>query len=305
MSFHFKNKKVLLFYNPYSGSGLFRTHLDTVIGKYQKGGLQTIPVRSASYMDISKVLSGIDPDEYDHLAVAGGDGTINLFVNGILKNDLDLPIAVYPTGTANDFAHHLNLPEELGKMAETAMQDHVTYVDVGKCNDKYFINVAALGSIVDVSQKTDPNLKNTLGVISYYLRALPELVNLRPVNVRLITSEKTRDEEMLFMVAMNGRAAGGFKNISPDAEIDDGLLDVILFRTMPSVKLVSLFFNVVHGKHPDSKDVVFFQTDRLRIESDEKIFTDIDGEKGSELPAELSVIHRRLRIKTDPSDSSK
>ncbi len=297
-----KRKKVLLFYNPYSGSGIFRTHLDMVVAKYQKGGLTTIPVRSASYLNISKVLSEIDPDEFDHLAVAGGDGTINLFVNGILDNNLELPVAIYPTGTANDFAHHLNLPDDVGKMAETAMQDHSMLVDVGKCNDRYFINVAALGALVDVSRKTDPNLKNTLGVVSYYLRALPELGNLKPVPVRLTTKEKTMEEEMLFMVAMNGRAAGGFKKISPDAEINDGLLDVILFKAMPTLELIPLFFNVVHGRHPGSRNVIFFQTDRMRIESSENIIADIDGEKGSSLPVDLSIVHDRLRIKTLPED---
>lgn len=295
-------KKVLLFYNPYSGSGLFRTHLDTVISKYQKAGLLTIPVRSASYLNISNVLSRLESSEYDHLAVAGGDGTINLLVNAIIKNNIDLPVAIYPTGTANDFAHHLNLPTEVGKMAEMAVEHHISTVDVGKANDRYFLNVASLGALMDVSRKTDPNLKNTLGVVSYYLWALPELSHMKSVDVTLTVEDTVYEEKMFFMVVMNGRAAGGFKNVAPDAEINDGLLDVLLFKPMPWYKMIPLFVSVIRGKQPKDKNIVRFQEPTVRIDSEENITVAIDGEKDIALPVELSVVRNRLKVLTQPME---
>ena len=94
---------------------------------------------------------------------------------------------------------------------------------------------------MDVSRKTDPNLKNTLGVVSYYLWALPELSHMKSVDVTLTVEDTVYEEKMLFMVVMNGRAAGGFKNVAPDAEINDGLLDVLLFKPMPWYKMIPLF----------------------------------------------------------------
>ena len=104
------------------------------------------------------------------------------------------------------------------------------------------------------------------------------------------------------MVVMNGISAGGFKRISPESEINDGMMDVILFRKMPILELGPLLFNVIHGNHSKSKHVLTFQTDHLRIESEDNISTDIDGEKGEPFPMEFSILHNRLRIFTEVDD---
>ncbi|MEA4922102.1 MAG: YegS/Rv2252/BmrU family lipid kinase [Eubacteriaceae bacterium] len=293
-----KREKVLLFYNPHSGNGLFKNNLDPIIEKYQAAGYQIIPVRSARGIAIDAALDEIDVDEYRQILVAGGDGTINLCVNAMIKRDIDLPLGIFPTGTANDFAYYFDLPSEIEDMIDVALGDHISIADVGVCNNRYFINVAALGTLVDVSQKTDPNLKNTLGVFSYYLKGLSELTNLKPLPVRLITPKKTYKEDMYFMVVMNGKSAGGFKKISPESEINDGLLDVILFRKMPIVEFGPLLVNVLQGNHPKNRHVLVFQTDDLRIESDIDISTDVDGEKGEKLPLQFSVLRKRLKIFT-------
>ena len=79
-------------------------------------------------------------------------------------------------------------------------------------------------------------------------------------------------------------------------------MDVILFRKMPILELGPLLFNVIHGRHFKSKHVLSFQTDRLRIESEDNISTDIDGEQGEMLPLEFSLLHNRLRIFTEEDD---
>ncbi len=163
-------------------------------------------------------------------------------------------------------------------------------------NDRYFINVAAIGALVDISQKTDPDLKNILGMFSYYMRGFQELHNFSPVPVRIESDEFTDDLEIFFMLVMNGRSAGGFKKLSPFSDINDGLLDVIIFKKMPIYEVGPLFFNTLHGKHQESKNVIYFQTNKLRISSDREIGTDVDGEKGADFPLEFSVLEKRFRI---------
>ncbi|MEG0661900.1 MAG: YegS/Rv2252/BmrU family lipid kinase, partial [Anaerovoracaceae bacterium] len=248
-----KRKKVLLFYNPYSGDGLFKNSLDMIIEKFQSKDLQVIPIRAAKGHVIKQVLDEMNPEEYRQIVVAGGDGTINICVNSMIKKGIDLPLAIFPTGTANDFAYYFDLPDDIEEMVDIALGETYTQADVGVCNGRYFINVAAIGALVDVSQKTDPNLKNTLGVFSYYLKGMTEIINLKALPVTLITPEKTYEENMYFMVVMNGKSAGGFKRISPDSEINDGKLDVILFREMPRLELGPLLVNVLQGNHPNHR----------------------------------------------------
>ena len=287
---------ILLYYNPYSGSGIFKSNLDRIIERCQKAGFQVIPVRAARGLVIDRALSKINEDDFDRIIAAGGDGTVNLCVNAMVKHDIHLPLALLPSGTANDFAYYFELPSDMEYLLDIALGEKTTAADVGTVNDRYFINVAAMGAMVDVSQKTDPALKNAFGTMAYYMKALTELPQLHPLNVRLTTEEKVYDEQIYFMVVMNGESAGGFRKLSPHSSISDGKLDVIAFRKMPITEFGPLLFEVVNGRHPENKHVLYFQTDKLRIESDEDIQTDIDGEKGEKLPLEFGVHKRRLEV---------
>ena len=294
-----KRQKVLLFYNPHSGNGMFKNNLDGIIDRFQESGFQVVPVRAAKGTAIQQALAEMDQSMYRQIVVAGGDGTINICVNAMIRNNIDLPLAIFPTGTANDFAGYFDLPKDIESMVDVAMGDKFTYADVGKCNDRYFINVAALGSLVDVSQKTDPNLKNTLGVFAYYLKGASEVVKLRALPVKLTTDDKVIEESMYFMLVMNGMSAGGFKKLSPTSDIQDGKLNVILFRKMPIIELVPLLFGVISGNYLENKNILTFETDNLVIESEEDISTDVDGEHGEKLPLHFSVLKKKLRIFTE------
>lgn len=291
-------KKILLFYNPYAGNGLFKNNLDLIIERLQAKKYQVIPVRAARGRSIDLALAEMNQEEYSRVLIAGGDGTINICVNAMIAHNIDLPIGILPVGTANDFAYYFALPTEVGAALDLALGKHYTYADVGVCNGRHFINVTALGNVVDVSQKTDPNLKNALGIFSYYLMSVSQMVNLKPLPVKLITPDETYEEEMFFMVVMNGKSAGGLKTLSPDSEINDGKMDVILFRETPIMNVLPLIIEFAQGKHLFNKHVLSFQTSQLRIESPVEISTDVDGEKGATLPLEFSILHKRLRIMT-------
>lgn len=293
-----KKNKVLLFYNPNAGNGLFKSNLDVIIEKFQKKRMYVIPVRADRKGILFEVIRDLNPEEYRKVIVAGGDGTINIVINAMMQYKIDLPIAIFPAGTANDFAYYFDLPHDFDSMVKIALEEHYTYADVGQVNDKYFVNVAAMGFLVDVSQKTDPNIKNTLGVISYYLKGVSEIPNLKPIPVKITSEEYNSEDRIYFMLVMNGRSAGGFKRIAPLAEVNDGLLDVMLFKEMPILELAPLLFNVMTGQHHENKNVEFFQTKRLYIESEQQVGTDIDGEKGEELPLDIQIIPKRLRINT-------
>ena len=290
------NNKILIYYNPFSGSGVFKNNLDYIIGRCQDAGYQAVPIRASKGKVIDKTFAEINQEEYSRIIVGGGDGTVNLCVNAMIKHDINLPLAILPSGTANDFAYYFGLPSDIKELMDIALGDVTSPADVGKVNDKVFINVAAMGALVDVSQKTDPNLKNSLGIVAYYLTAMSKLPQVRPLAVKLTTPDEVYEEEIYFMVVMNGESAGGFRKLNPESSINDGKLDVIAFLKMPIVELAPLLIEVLRGRHPQNKHVLYFQTDELTMESDADIGTDIDGEHGEKLPLHFSVLHNRLSI---------
>lgn len=293
-----KKNKVLLFYNPNAGNGLFKINLDLIIEKFQKKKLFVVPVRADRKGILNEVLKDLNPKEFRKVIAAGGDGTINILINAMIRHNIDLPIAIFPSGTANDFAYYFDLPHDIDSMVKIALEEHYTYTDIGKVNDRYFVNVAAMGFLVDVSQKTDPNIKNTLGVISYYLKGVTEIPNLKPIPIKITSDAYTAEDRIYFMLVMNGRSAGGFKRIAPRAEVNDGLLDVMLFKEMPIRELAPLLINVMTGQHTENRNVEFFQTKKLYVESDQNVGTDVDGEKGAEFPLSIEILPKRFRINT-------
>ncbi len=294
--------RVLMFYNPYSGNGVFKNNLDHIIERFQAEGYTIVPIRANRGNDLERFLKSMDQSSFRQVIIAGGDGTINICVNLMIQYGIDLPIAIFPTGTANDFATYLSLPVDVDGMIDVALSDITVPADVGVVNDKCFVNVMALGNMIDVSQKTDPNLKNTLGRFAYYLTAAGELGELHPIPVKLTSHDEVYEEKMMFMIVMNGESAGGFRTVSPMSDINDGKLNVILFRKMNILELVPLGIKVLQGDHLNDPKVLTFRTDDLLIESPEDIPTDVDGEHGVSMPLKFSVLHNKLNIHVTASE---
>lgn len=291
--------KVLLFYNAYAGNGMFKNNLDRIIEKCQEKGLHVLAIRAQKGVQINRALESMDQEEFSRIIACGGDGTLNTCVNTMIRNDIHLPLGILPAGTANDFAYYFELPSDIERAVDIALGDKTTKADVGKVNSKYFINVAALGNMVDVSQKTDPYVKSAIGPLAYYLKAATELNHVHPIQVRLTTPDQVYEEEIFFITVCNGESAGGFRKLSPGSKMNDGKLDVIAFRKMPLLEFGPLLMEVINGRHPENKNVLYFQTPKLTIESNENIPTDIDGEHGEKLPLHFDVLRHRLDIFVD------
>jgi lipid kinase, YegS/Rv2252/BmrU family len=290
--------KVLLIYNPNAGNHSFKNNLDSIMEKFQAKGYLVSPFRLGKGIDLNELFQRINSEEYKKVLIAGGDGTINQVLNAMLNNGVNLPIGIYPAGTANDFAQNFNLPESIDDITELYTRENYTYSDLGKINDRYFINVASLGCLVDVSQKTDTKYKSSFGVFSYYLKGVEEFQKLRPVRIRIESDHFTFDDEAYFMLIMNGKSAGGFKKIAPLSVYNDGLLDIYVFKKCPLIDLMALVAKVLKGEHDTSPHVIYFQTSRLTVMCDENIGTDLDGEKGMGFPLDVQILPSRLRINT-------
>ena len=293
-------KRVLLIYNPNSGNGIIKSHLDEIIGTFTEKDMLIVPYRLGGSMDVDHILNEVPTHEYHKIIAAGGDGTINLVVNAMVRHDIYVPLAIFPTGTANDLAVYLGIPQTIEGMIQTALSDNFIKADVGKAGDRYFINVLAIGMLVDISQRTDPMIKNTLGLGAYYLRTLAEVPFARASRLKITSEECNLDADISVVLVMNGRVAGGFKDVAPLSEIGDGLLDVVVVKKLILPTMLPALFSVLTGHHTKDKRFKYFRTSRLRIEPapGKIIDTDVDGERGDPLPLDIEVLPARLLINT-------
>lgn len=286
--------KVKLIYNPHSGENVILKELDIILKMHQEKGYQVIPYRIQQGKQVSEALLDID-DDYKYILIAGGDGTVDSVVNAMMNMDIKLPIGILPVGTANDFGKFLNIPSDVKEALEKILSTEPVPVDIGKINEKYFVNVASTGLFTDISQKTDDNLKNTIGKLAYYIKGLEELPNFRKLKVKITSEELVYDGEMYLMLVFNGQTAGNLK-LATRAEATDGYLDVIVIKAVALYEIIPLFLKILKGDHLDSNKVIYFKTNDVLIESDEDIVTDIDGEKGPDFPLRVQCIQGGIKV---------
>lgn len=216
--------------------------------------------------------------EVDLLLAVGGDGTLNEVINGIMRSEKKLPLAPFAGGTSNDFCSYLKLPESPRAYARFLTKEaKANTIDIGKVEDRYFINVVACGMLSEVAHNTDYQLKSVLGSFAYYMEGLKEIVTRGLYNNIEIKSEgyHYKGEYVAFLVS-NSHTIGGFKNLSPDASIHDGYLNALLIKKAPFVNLLDIAIKLDRGTHINNRYVDYFTTKDLCVETDSEM--DVDGE---------------------------
>lgn len=287
-------RKVKFIYNPFSGENAILSDIDTVIRTHQKKGYIVVPHRISFDIDLERAFDDID-ESYEYIIVAGGDGTVDTVVNTMKSLDLHLPLAILPVGTANDFAKFIGMSPNVEEACDQILNSTPKPVDIGRINDKYFINVASTGLFTDVSQKTDVNLKNTIGKLAYYIKGLEQLPNFRKLKIEVDSEEFSYHGDMYLMLVFNGQTAGNFK-LAYNSSVADGMLDVIIIKAVMIRELIPLFIRILKGDHLDDPNVIYFKTNKLHIESKEDIVTDIDGEKGPDFPITIECVKGGIEI---------
>lgn len=290
-------KKVKFIYNPNSGEKKILNMLDDIINTYQENEYEIIPYRLSNKEPIEKAFIGLD-ETYNHLLIAGGDGTIDLILNAMKLFNIDIPIGILPTGTANDFANALGIPYNAKDAINKIIKSNPKKIDIGKINDKYFINVASAGMFTDVSQRINQELKNYIGKVSYYIKGIEEALYMRKFNISVYSEEITYEGSMYLMLIFNGKTAGNI-NLAYKSEIDDGYLDVIIFKGMPLKMSIPVLISILKGEHLDhlnESELLYFKTKKLLVKCNDDLITDIDGEKGPDFPLEIECIKGGIEI---------
>jgi len=286
-----------------SGEKRARTHLDYIIKCYQSNGYAVEPFRIGRSQDMGQAVGRVTPD-YDRILVAGGDGTVNTVVNQMKRYGVDIPLAVLPTGTANDFAGMLGYSGNLKTAIRQSASGTATTVDLGRCGDSYFVNVLSGGLFTDISQKTPTVLKNTFGKLAYYMtsyiNSIHELPKFKSMHISVEAKETRFDGMSVVFFVFNGRTAGNMK-LAYRSDIRDGLLDVIVVKGDNIGDTVRTVFHFMSQQITDldadyPKGVLYFKTRSLTLSGREPVTVDIDGETGPSTPIDISCIPNGLKV---------
>lgn len=287
----------LLIYNPASGGGRrARAALDGIIEIFQKQDkfITTYRLDRVTPSSIEDVLfSG----HFDGVIACGGDGSVKTVGGLLAKHQSKMPFGVLPNGTCNDFARSLGLPTNLLKCAEVLAKGRTRLVDIGVANGDYFVNTLAGGVLVNVSYSVDDNLKQKFGPLAYYLAGMGELAKIKSFPITVTTAEGTgiTTDAYLFL-ALNGTDAAGMSGLIKEAVMDDGKLDILVFKKTPFYDVTDTLLKLITTANFREKCVERIRTEKCTITCPDALSTTLDGEKGSTLPLEIEMIPKALNV---------
>jgi YegS/Rv2252/BmrU family lipid kinase len=221
----------------------------------------------------------------DLVAVWGGDGTLNEAAAGMLGSQT--PLGLLPGGSINVFARATGIPLQLEKASRALHTAAPRSIPVGMAGGRPFMFAAGVGLDAEVIRRLHPGLKRIAGKLAFWIRGFSLLPSypFSPFVVRI----GERGYAATSVVAGKLKYYGGRYVITPDAELDEPLLDVVMFQGRRGRDYLRYMVGVLVGSHLRFKDALHVKTDRLNIESNSSIFYQLDGELAGNGPVEISV----------------
>ena len=240
----------------------------------------------------------------DLLVAVGGDGTVNEVVNGIAG--LDVELALIPRGTGGDFVRTFGIPRKLDRAVEVALRGRTRAIDLGRGRyrswagedeESYFANIASAGMSGAIAKRTNETSKALGGKVSYAWATVAVFSRWRSDEVRVRVDGTEQAGRMHDVIVANGRYLGGGMKMVPEAEPDDGLLDVLLIGDLTKRDLLLTMPKTYRGKHLPHPKATVLRGTTVEIDAPEPLPVELDGEQPGTTPVRFELVPRALRLR--------
>lgn len=304
-------KQLLLLVNPKAGKTDVKQNLMEIIDILVKAEWKVI-IRTTQYSGEVTTLIRTEGEQYDMIVCAGGDGTLNEAVCGLVALEHQPMLGYIPAGTTNDFATSLNLPKNnLLKAAEIVAHGVPFYCDAGLFNLRPFVYVAAFGIFTEVSYSTPQQNKNMLGHAAYILEGIKSLTDVKTHELVISIDGDVISGEFLFGMVSNSISVGGFKmNSKSKIAMNDGLLEVVLVRKPRNPAelqgaITALLRSDFTTLNEQGETCLYtFRTQKLQVFSKDAVPWTLDGEYGGDLEhVTISVKPRAYQIMVEAHEA--
>lgn len=289
-------KRARVIYNPTSGREMFKRYLPDVLHKLESAGYEASCHATKCAGDATKAAREAAKRGFDIVVAAGGDGTLNEVVNGLVGQQHRPKLGIIPGGTTNDFARAIGVSRSIEEAIDIICEGYSIPLDIGRANNKYFINIAGGGRITELTYEVPSKLKTVLGQLAYYLKGIEMLPSLNPTYVEMEYDGKLLQEEITLFLITNTNSVGGFEKLAPDASINDGLFDLLVLRKGTLADLIKVATQAVRGEHINNPQILYTQASRIKVHTPDKLMINLDGEYGGDTPMEFENMYHYLEV---------
>jgi YegS/Rv2252/BmrU family lipid kinase len=290
------DRPLALLVNPQAGGGRAGRLLPEAAAALTALGLafRTAPTESLEH---ARGLAREAADAGEAVVTLGGDGLIGC-VAGVLYTHPRGVLGVLPGGRGNDFARVLGIPlDDISAACRVLVEGVERPLDLGLVNGRPFIGIASLGFDSDANRIAN-EAPSRLGNLVYAYGALRALAAWKPARFQMSLDEGESQSFVGYSIgACNTKAYGGGMYAAPDAELDDGLLDVVFCEDVPKRRfLTQVMPRVFKGTHVELPEVHVLRARRLRVDADRPFDVYADGDPIGATPATIEVLPRALRV---------
>lgn len=301
-----KPKRVVVAINPSASFGAKRSIGPALVQTLRGDGHDVQSLTEPSWAELLESARAAVKSKPDALIVVGGDGIVNLGAN--LVAGTKVPLGIIPSGTGNDMARSLGIPHDdtegairvlagaLRTGPRTIDAGLISYTDdeTGRPAQRWFLCALSAGFDAIVNERAN-NMRNPKGPSRYIVALMIELAKLKRIAYRLTLDGRVIETEGSLVSLGNAISLGGGMNITPDAQLDDGLFDVLIVKPLSRLAFLRIFPRVFKGEHVSDPRVTIERAKTVRIEA-EGITAYGDGERIAPLPIDVEIVPGAVRV---------
>jgi diacylglycerol kinase (ATP) len=287
--------RVLILFNPFAGQAYnLKQTLESAADIWRSKGwnVEVRPTKAPG--DATVQARGAAECGYDVVVAAGGDGTVNEVVNGLIGTHVAL--AVLPIGTVNIWARELGLPMDLRRVANAFLTAHLEQIDVGKAGERYFLLMAGVGFDGAVTAKINHKEKKRFGVFAYVKQTLQLAWCYQGVRSYICVDGKRVRGRILLVVIGNSQLYGGVVKLTAHAIVNDGLLDVCVIKGHSMLVAPLRLLSVFTRRYNRDPKVVYYRAQRVEIKGKKLLPVQVDGDYLGTTPMNFEVVPQSLRV---------
>ena len=272
-------KKMLFVLNPCAGTKKANKALTEILSVFNRADYEVLVHITSGKGDASDVVRK-KAGEVELVVCAGGDGTFNEAVCGILDSGSGTPIGYIPCGSTNDFANSLKLPTNILTAAKQIAEGQPENYDIGRFGNRYFSYVASFGAFTRTAYSTPQSVKNALGHMAYVLAGIQELAQIHKHHLRFELEDQVLEGDYIFGAISNSTSVGGILTLNPQrVDMSDGQFELLLVRSPKDLMELGDCIRALQSQKYDSPLVTFLSTDKVDILASESMPWTLDGER--------------------------
>ena len=294
-------KKAMVIINPTSGGEQALNYKEKIENK-AKEYFEVVETRiTEKALDATYFAEEAAKEKYEAVIVFGGDGTVNEVISGIAEKEYIPKLGIIPGGTGNLITKLVQIDQDIDKAIESLDFNLTNKIDIGKANDHYFGYIFSVGSLPEAIHNVEIEDKTKFGMFAYAINTVKSVIRDEVFNIKVETENGNYEGDASQVLVL-------LSNYFSDKKIFDenkvGYANILILKDASIFSKLSLIPDLLKGDVVENDSIEYIKAKTIKISSDIKIESDIDGDQSDDLPVEIKVLGNHIEIYSYPIEEA-